>query len=373
MKARIRDREALMAVSPAALSAYARTEGWAKVEAYGDHSDIYVADGLPELVLPRTQRLGDYANVVSQLIDIFARVADIDELSLYRDLVTADRDVIRLRAKEGDDGTITMEDGTRFVQGARDMLLAAACSYQNPQMSYRAGANKEAQDYLRRMRLGQTERGSFVVTLLTPVVPPPMQPAFDLGPDLQPDNDSDERKITHHLAGMLEAARQAVEEAIGGEVGAFMEVVPNGVSANLCEALAMMIEPFPTLDVSFVWARTQPTTAARVVYRFSRGDAPILREAARAFRSRKPKPAELISGYVHSLKRDREEAEGTIRLRADIDGKTQSVTAILNQTEYKRAIKAHDDETPILADGDLVRVGQRWYLLNPRITTFVLE
>ena len=42
-----------------------------------------------------------------------------------------------------------------------------------------------------------------------------------------------------------------------------MEVVPNGVSANLCEALAMMIEPFPTLDVSFVWARTQPTTAAR--------------------------------------------------------------------------------------------------------------
>ena len=81
MKASIWDREALVAVSPAALSAYARVEGWGKVDTYGDYSDVYAAEGLPEIILPRTQRLGDYANVVSQLIEIFAKVADIDNLS----------------------------------------------------------------------------------------------------------------------------------------------------------------------------------------------------------------------------------------------------------------------------------------------------
>ena len=88
MKVRIEDVEALRAVSPAALSAYARANGWVQGERYGDFSDFYRAEGLPEIILPRTQQLGDYANVVSRLIGIFAGV---DELTLYCDLVTSER------------------------------------------------------------------------------------------------------------------------------------------------------------------------------------------------------------------------------------------------------------------------------------------
>ena len=182
MKTSIQDRDALLAVSPVALSAYARAEGWSKEEAYGDFSDIYVADGLPEIILPRTENLGDYADVVSTLIGIFARVADVDELTLYRDLVTADRDVIRMRAADSDDGTVSMIEGVDFVRGASEIVLAAACSYFKPQPLFRAGANREARAYLRQMRLGQTEQGSYVVTLLSPVVPPPMQLTLDLRP-----------------------------------------------------------------------------------------------------------------------------------------------------------------------------------------------
>ena len=82
-------------VLPAALSAYARANGWIKGETYGDYSDFYTADGLPEIILPRTQQLGDYTNVVAQLIEIVARVAGVDELTLYRELITADRHVVR--------------------------------------------------------------------------------------------------------------------------------------------------------------------------------------------------------------------------------------------------------------------------------------
>ena len=61
---------------------------------------------MPELILPRTQRLGDYASVVAHLIEIFAKVAERDELSLYNDIVTANRDVVRVRVGESDDGTL---------------------------------------------------------------------------------------------------------------------------------------------------------------------------------------------------------------------------------------------------------------------------
>ena len=370
MKANIQDRDALLAVSPVALSAYARSEGWSKTEPYGDFSDIYVAGGLPEIILPRTENLSDYADVVSTLIGIFARVAAVDELTLYRDLVTADRDVIRMRAADSDDGTVSMNEGVDFVRGAGDIVLAAACSYYKPQPLFRAGANKEARAYLRQMRLGQTDQGSYVVTLLSPVVPPPMQLTLDLSPEELPD-DAEERRITKHLAGSLKAARQAIEGTVGGESDAFAEVVENGVSANLCEALDRMIMPFSTMDVSFVWARTRPMPKAREVIRFSNDDAPILREAARAFRKRGPRHDESLVGFVNILNRTEDQEEGKIRLKAEIDGQMHAVNATLDQSDYERAIQAHTAQATVIAEGDLERVGQRWNLRNARIKRII--
>lgn len=368
MKVRIRDIEALNAISPVALSSYARDEGWEKAEEYGKHADVYVADGRPEIVVPRTAHLGDYAETVSELIAIFAEAAGRDELAMYRDLVTADRDVIRVRATESEDGSVSVNDGVGFVEGARDMVRAAACSVRDPRPVYRAGANREAAEYLERVRLGQTEQGSFAVTLLTPVVPPPTrqpQPALDPALDSGPF----ERRVTDRLAEALEAARQATERTNAGETGAFSEAVASGVNANLCEALVQMIGPFPTLDIGLVWARTRPQPRFSVP--FPGSDAPLLREAARTFRDREPRMDMRLFGFVQRLKRDESETEGTITLRASIEGNTESVTTVLGQRDYETAVGAHKAREPVIAEGDLERVGQRWHLKNPRITEVI--
>ena len=125
-----------------------------------------------------------------------------------------------------------------------------------------------------------------------------MQLTLDLRTEELPD-DALERRITRHLASSLKAARQAIEGTVGGESDSFVEVVDKGVSANLCEALDTMIIPFSTMDISFVWARTRPMPNAREVIRFSNDDAPILREAARAFRQRGPRHDESLVGFVN--------------------------------------------------------------------------
>ncbi len=373
MRVSIQDTDALAAISPTALSAYARSTGWQKVGSYGEHSDIYDSEDLPEIILPRTQRLGDYARVVAQLIEIFARTAEVDEISLYRDLAIADRDVIRVRADAEEDGTVPLSTGVDLIQGAHDMLLAAACSLQNPRPLYRAGANKEASEYLRQVRLGQTEQGSYIVTLVTPVVPPPTQPPLDSD---WGSNDFDapfERRITKRLAQALTATRMAAEQAVAGDIDAFSNAVPYGASANLCEALSRIIQPFPALDVSTIWARTWPEKTSREVIRFARGDAPILHEAARAFRNREPRWDEQLFGSVQRLKRDESEEDGTITLRASIGGKTESVTAVLSPQDYELAIQAHQHRAPVIATGDLERVGQRWRLSSASIADVIFE
>lgn len=367
MRAKLRDADALRAVSPTALSAWAQAAGWQPAERFGDHSYVYTGPGKPEIILPQTQQLADYADVVSRLVEIFAAVAERSELSLYRDLVTADRDVVRVRAAEGEDGSLSINDGVSLVRGARDLLLAAACSLRTrPQRLYRAAANQEAAALVNRVRMGQTEQGSFVVTLLTPPIIPRKKQA-SLFPEDDSGADCDERRMTRRLFGALSAVRQATEDAVSGNGEAFEETVCEGVSANLCEALVTLIEPFPTLDVSVHWAWTRPVNIPQAVVRFAKADAPILQGAAQAFRAREPKPETRLFGFVHRLQRREVEDDGTINLRTEIDNQTCSVTVVLKESDYHTAIRAHEDKAPVLLQGDLDRIGQRWRLLNPEI------
>ena len=368
MNTAIRDTNALTAVSPGALSAYALSEGWARTEPYGEHSDVYVASGKPEVILPKTQDLGDYPYVVAKLIEIFAGVAETDEFSLYRNLITADRDVVRVRANGEVDGSIALNDGIDLMRGARDMFLAAACSLSAPRPIYRLGANKEANRYIRRVRLGQTEQGSFIVTMLTPRVSSLPQELAEFNVRF---SDPVERRMTVRLIQALNFTRSATGEIAEGDSYNFGEAVRSGVSANLCEALAQMVGPFPALDVSLTWARTRPRDKPRETVSFFQEDAPHLTRAANTLRNRVPRHNVRLTASVQRLERDAGDTRGTVILRASIEGKPASVRAVLNQRDYARTIQVHNDRASVIAVGDLERVGQRWHLLNPSIVDVV--
>lgn len=371
MRAIIRDTEALKAVSPAALEAYALAAGWSKTETYGDHSDVYVAHGRPEIILPRSQHLGDYANVVSRLVEIFADAAETDELSLYRDLVTADRDVVRVRAGEESDGTIAVDDGITLLRGARDLVRAAASSLWDPRPQYRAASNREAAKHVQGFHLGQTEQGSFTVTLLTPpVVAPPMQP-LTLNQDWLSEDDPVERRITRRLTGALTTARAITEQAVIGDAEDLSETVKEGVSANLCKALVKLIKPFPTLDVSVTWARTLPRQRARESICFGKGDAPILKALERSFYNRELGEYLQLNGTVSRLDRVAGEDDGNISLKTSVHDHNRSVQARLEPSDYKRAIQAHQAKARVVIKGYIEQTRQGWRLLNAHIVDII--
>lgn len=366
MRVLIQDNGALTAVSPAALSAYARSAGWEKYESYGDYSDVYVREDAPEVILPRTQNLADYAMVVSRLIDIFAMSADTDQMSLYHELLTSDRDVIKVRADCDFDGYVLLKDGIKLMQGGRQIVVAAACSLGEPQPFYASNKNKDATKYVDDIRLGQTEQDSFVIDLISPVVSPLRQLTLDLDEAVPMP-----RRVSERLTGALQATSVATKKWANGDEDALYEAVPHGISANLCDGLVKLIKPFDELDISLIWARTYPTNRAKETVSFTKEDASILEGAVKTLRNREPQLGTKLFGYVHSLKRAEKAAHGTITLKASINDATQSVTAVLNQSDYERAIQAHKNRSPVLASGDLDGTGQRWHLKNPHIDLVV--
>ena len=368
------DETSFRDISPAALSGYVRSLNWARAQPYRDVSDVYVGEGLPEIIVPRTQRISDYGLVLSRLIDVFSKVAELEPQAVYRDLVNADRDVIRVRVPDVDEESVLVEEGVGLVTGSRDVLLASTCSFEERKPVYRVGSNRLAMDYLRRVRLGHTEPGSFAVTLLPPVVPPevgvPADGNYGYSDRVGPEEPL-ERRLTGHFAETMLATRTAAEGASAGSRDAFALAVASGVSANLCDAMASLIEPFPRLEVSVSWALTRPVAGRRTEFRFFQDDSPVLRAASDSFRSQGPKHDIRLFGKVGRLARDEGDPDGRITIRASVDGRALSVNAALSLVDYERAISAHHGDVVLGLEGDLERIGRRWHLLNPRVVDVI--
>ena len=350
--------------------AYLVSHGWEKATpAEMAEGDVYRMEGRQDAVLvPPSSEYADYALRIWQLAGDVEHVENRPRSAILADLTLADQDRIRLRMPNADHGdAISLSDGIGLVRESRQLLLAAACSATRPQRRFRAGSSHQAARYLERVRLGQTEPGSFVVNLLTPVSPS----LADTGQtDVFP-VEPFERGVTRMLVSGLRALREATDQADrGGSIDAFEERVRIGISANLCEAVANLIDFGRGLDVSVRWALTRPPpdgpASNGVTMYFRSADAPVLHEAAQLLGNAQERVGERIEGYVSALARDQSEPEGRVTIKAIIDGKLTSIKADFAPVEYSEIAEAHDHRRSISLEGDLRREGQRWHLANPR-------
>lgn len=367
MKATIIDADALHAVTPAALAAYARSYGWRKTAAYGQYANIFTADDRPEILIPHTDSIADYASVVARLVEIFSETNEQEQLSLYRDLVNTDNDVVRVRAAiDTEDGSIGIDDGVSLIRNARRMLLATACAVNAPQPVYRAGANKDAANYMKNVRLGQTEHGSFVVTMLARI-PPEVQldlPFSDSNDTVEPM----ERQVSLSLLRALRAAKSVISASNSGDKFVFDQaMVDQGVSANLCEALFGLVESGDRIEIALSWAKTRPVAETNPRISFSVSDAEILKEGARVLRERTPRKNFELRGFVPRLKRDEEDEQGIAFLRGIVDDRPVTVAMELGDEEYTKATDAHSNRREVVVRGDLLRQGERWAMDDARV------
>jgi hypothetical protein len=203
MKAFVTDREALASIRPLDLVAYLRARKWT---AHDTASDEPCAEWTKEIdgehfevQVPRHNTWQDYARRVSEVLMLLSEVEDRSQLEILHDVPLVSRDIVRLRAivQGRSDGTMPLADGAQIAQAARNMMLAAACSTVEPRRAWPARKPVQATTYLSELSLGQTERGSFVMTLLAPI-PPSLIQQMDLGLEQVP---TESRSIVASRAG----------------------------------------------------------------------------------------------------------------------------------------------------------------------------
>lgn len=357
---------------PVNVAAYLRAQGWKDTGQWGSAATLWESptDGPnAEILAPSRTELADYALRMAELIVTLAHHEDRPVEAVFRDLSQSSADVIRARVQpsSGPQASVSLDDGLELVSGAREMLMAAACAALEPKRAYPTRRPAEAAGYLDSVRLGQTELGSYVVTLLSPVTPA-LHPTTGQAP-LDIGEPYPRRVVETLVQALADTRTAAIAASRSGQIAAFEQVVDRGVSADLCGALARMAGPEPTsrdLEISVTWSpRRIPADAGRPVIRFPADLVPVVSEAARVFRESSPEEECEVIGVVTRLHRDPGADIGRATITGVANGKAGRVAVTLEPADYERAIHAHEARSMVTCWGDLVRRGSLLELRVP--------
>lgn len=360
MKVKIVDAGVLRSLSPQGVTAWLRARGWHLRETVPDRFFRVqkTIDGTEwEVEVPFSSSLRDYARRMAELLDVVEDAEGIDQPALTRAMSQALTDVVRVRvdSEMTRGGRIPIDQGAALYGHTRDLLLAAACATVEPREAYRSRKPTRAMDYLGGLRYGPPEVGSYVVTVESPV-PPELQP-----PLLDPPPTQDlpfERRVVLTLGHALRAARHAASAAaVTSDITPFVDAVPLGLTANLCDAVAGLLEPFDAarLDIGIGFASSRPARVDPVRVTFDAESAPVLREAARIFKEREPLSDFSVEGVVVKLDSTEPEAGGTAVIFCAVEGQSRKVKVSLDARDYALAIKAHGESHAVSIEGELIR------------------
>lgn len=220
---------------------------------------------------------------------------------------------------------------------------------------------------MRKARLGQTEHGSYVLTLLSPVAP---QLNVHSESDLFPDEPF-ERTVVQTLArsvGLTMAAAEKSATSTEPNFEPFQQAVSGGVSANLCEGIAGFFNTAdPTaIELSVAWALNRPSpneTPSRI--RISSDLIPTIQEAARLFRVYDKLDGYELKGPVIKLERSEGDPFGWVTIHAPVEDATRKVTIMLADPDYQLAVRAHAEHRYVHVVGSVVREGRTYRLEKP--------
>jgi hypothetical protein len=369
MMTTIRDPRALHSIRPLDLRTYLEGKSWVLKAAASDFGAAWVlrrpGAKTVEVLVPATTEIDDYATRISDLLSTLESVERRSQTEILVDVANALADVIRVRSADEDtaDGTILLEDGVRLIKSARDMVLDAASSAKDPKPIYPNRRSDEVAAFIERSRLGQSERGSYVITLISRLTPPANG---QLLPGL---HDPFERIATRTLAEALDTIRRGADHALStGEIAPLTQAYRQGVSANLCDAVVEMSGPKQhLLEIRFSWspAYTIPDDAIHQV-EIRPEHIPIIEEAARRLRDNAPLEDFQLVGVVIGLQRAEGEAIGRVTVLGFVEGRPRRVYLELGSTEYGEAGRAHIDRIPVNCVGELVKLNRAYILRNIR-------
>ena len=360
------DEIVLAGLAPRAVASWLRMRGFQSRGAYGDYGALFGRqdeDGEHEVLLPTSPDVRDFTRRMAELVTDLIEIEKRSPSDILTDLTLAPFDVIKIRSPDADSyGSVRLSAGVDLHEEASNIIVAAAnaAASPSPRKSWRGRRPDEVNSYIESVRLGQTQRGSFIVTLLSPWdFTSASNPTLDLG------GTTFGRLVTKSLARALNATELALRKSVAEGVQPLVEAYRSGVSSNLCMALAKLAREGDGIDLSVAWSPVNPEDKP-VFLSLKRQDASILTEAAKALATQEPETNTTLQGLLAGIIEDPERFDGSAILEASISGSLRRVKVKFSESERDKIYNAAVNKEWVQVVGELTREGTRLQLNNPR-------
>jgi hypothetical protein len=291
----------LQLIKPQQVRSYAIAKGWQRVPNVNGKIALFKHPGgtWDQLIVPMDDTFDDY---VQRLMDVIVNLAEFETrpmTEVLNDLLTPESDILRYRVASPSTGrgSIPLMEGIRLLEGAKRSILASACTVLNPIMHHPRMSRTEAQQLLNACHLGQTERGSYAVSVSCPLR------AVEQDQALLPGSEPFTRRAVATLMRSLSRVVTSIEADTVPGIFDNQENQPV-LSANLCEALLQMqpTEEDSHLDVKVSWATTlTPHNPIPSIVRIKHEYFPIIEDISRKLRPAQAPAASLFVGNVDNL------------------------------------------------------------------------
>jgi hypothetical protein len=357
----------LQAVNPQDLKSYALAKGWKRVGDVDGRFAVFShpCSDLDQVLVPLNVHAPDYGRRIGDAVQVLSEREGRQGREILNDLLQVEADILRFRvlSSEAARGTLPLEEAIGLLEGAKQALLAAACTVIAPERRHHPRLSRsEAEEMLRSCRMGQTERGSFTVAIACPVR------AVEAG-EGSGSEDPFVRRATRVVMG---SARRLVSAIESDDLEALDQVSEGepALTSNFCEALLRMQPPEErsSLILSCTWAPGLPLLgpeAAPGEVAFRREHFPAIERVFQKLQPAEEPTPDLFVGYVDALNGEMGadgQVQGEVTLLLLHEESPLRARADLSPEQYRTANEAHMAGGVVAVQGILHR-GRRVHRL----------
>lgn len=350
MTATADELRAATALSPEELSLYLSSTGWAPEQRL-ERATLWSRredDGDFQVLVPADRALRDYTSRISDFLTTVAAVEERPIRLLIDDLELGAADTLSFRLLPGGPpGTIPLFNAVDAVAGVRELVVASTFSLISPQPMLVQGRRPErALEFARTVRLGSPRGGSWIIAAQLAL---PTEGDEPFG-----------RQVALQMHRAVRACYAASGEAQNDfDLDLFLRRTGEGVSSNVCDALAKLGRDGVPYDVRFNWARQLPASVPARSFRFTTRRIEALNTAAEQLKVAVPDGRATVEGNVSKLRREAGEGgQATVKgpISTVYGSSERSVRVLLpDDLLYQRLVDAHGRRQHVRVTGEATR------------------